>query len=702
MSPHTPLPLPPKFSDVDSYLDSLFTFCSNSAIWAQLCGGVHILDFFTRDPDLYAWLLPQEWREWFDVHELDDILDFLLREDLAVFERSDSIHWRGHPPPPSTLLEYVRSVRDLLLDRSFTPTSEVPTLPKHVSVGMIVKKVHEVSNFSNYITSLSTSISSSTQQREITHLVDFGSGQNYLGRALACPPYQQHVIAVESKKSNIEGSRRMDVHAKLAPKEKRTRMVNKKEWVKEWQALKAEKVRKKLEAAKKEENEDLLDSLQITDAKAADEVDATSIAHRQDESGGHISTLEGSTEKSSSPPSSTGLSKAPSASEAASDVKTSTSSVDGATSGSHAGAVRQTTSGKLIKARLDQAPEGQGSVQYVEHRLQDGNLHAVIDEIVLDPSLPSANDGDAMDSAELPTKLAPNKYKDPSLIVMSIHSCGNLSHHGLRSLALNPNVTAVAIVGCCYNLVTERLTPPSYKHPALRPTQECGASDNGAPPANSPFPYRPPGDPHGYPMSTRLVQHDPAITLNITARMMAVQAPMNWTKEDSDSFFTRHYYRALLQRVFLDRGCVKPPPAVDTDSEYHALGGSTMPVIIGSLRKKCYDNFTSYVRGALGKIVRGEDGSGKDPERARMFKEKMGGMTDEEIKKYDEVYRRRKKEVSIVWSLMAYSAGLVEAIMVVDRWLWLKEQEEVADCWVETVWDYEKSPRNLVVVGIKK
>jgi hypothetical protein len=52
---------------------------------------------------------------------------------------------------------------------------------------------------------------------------------------------------------------------------------------------------------------------------------------------------------------------------------------------------------------------------------------------------------------------------------------------------------------------------------------------------------------------------------------------------------------------------------------------------------------------------------------------------------------------------MAFSAGVVESLIVVDRWLYLKEHEDlVRDCWVEPVFDYKQSPRNLVVVGIKR
>ncbi len=58
--------------------------------------------------------------------------------------------------------------------------------------------------------------------------MDFGSGQNYLGRTLGAPPYSKHIVAVESKQKNIEGAKNMDMLAKLVPKP--LVMRNKKEY----------------------------------------------------------------------------------------------------------------------------------------------------------------------------------------------------------------------------------------------------------------------------------------------------------------------------------------------------------------------------------------------------------------------------------------------------------------------------------------
>lgn len=82
----------------------------------------------------------------------------------------------------------------------------------------------------------------------------------------------------------------------------------------------------------------------------------------------------------------------------------------------------------------------------------------------------------------------------------------------------------------------------------------------------------------------------------------------------------------------------------------------------------------------------------------------MGNVTDEEIAAYEERYELQKKELSVMWSLMAFSAGVVESLVVVDRWVFLREAVERGECreaWVQGVFEYAVSPRNLVVVGVK-
>ena len=487
--------------------------------------------------------------------------------------------------PPASLIEYTRTIRRHTLERNVKLNHDVPSsesgtrnsLARSVAVGMKPKKIHEVGNFVEYIDKLTSMIDSSSEH-EISHVVDFGSGQNYLGRALASPPYCKNVVAIESKHHNINGAKTMDVISKLVKKEKVMR--NKKLF------------RMGLE----------------------DETNSSSSAW-----------IDGPSELLSE--------------------------------------------SEMAEHKVQQQHKKCGNIQYIESNIINGDLSVIFPQIKQCP-------------------VQSPDTEDPQLLVISLHSCGNLLHHGLRSLILNPSVRAVAMVGCCYNIMTERLGPPTYKYPSLRcPNLRLEKTSSAS-------------DPNGFPMSERLTtykhMHGEGIRLNISARMMAVQAPQNWTLEDSEAVFTKHFYRALLQKTLVDRG-VFGRPSKDIhagSSSPRGWTGAGQPIILGSLPKPCYTSFTAYVRGAVDKLQ-------SDPVQGPHIANCLDGLTDEDIERYEAKYKHKRKELSIVWSLMAFSAGVVESIILIDRWLYLKEQKTLKEAWVEAIFDYEQSPRNLVVVGIK-
>ncbi|MCJ1315917.1 hypothetical protein MMC15_001237 [Xylographa vitiligo] len=630
------LPYPPIHACKEDYVDALLEFVTTSEILQTLCGGVHILDFLTRDPDLFEAILLPEWRDWLRLFEIPDILDLLMREDLGsllqdhdgepqssldvhesrVFLSNSFGQWRGGPLPPKSLLLYIVKVRGLSLNRSFeaddltSDISKAHSLSRQITIGMKPKKAHEVKNFAAFVDSLVSELSA-TDAHNITHLVDFGSGQNYLGRVLASLDYNRRVIAVESKKANITGAKDMDISAKLAKKTIVRR--NKK---------------------------------------------AFRMQHIEVQMVGDGETISGQTQLPAPEPRFRDF-------ESPMDTRRTNPSLE-SSSDRHA----------------------LGNIQYIEHVIKDGDLKSVVSQLHFndkakeEDSQPGTNPNES-------SGLNSNRL-DLQFMVISLHSCGNLVHHGLRSLLLNDSVKAVAMVGCCYNLVTERLGPPSYKLPTLRPAHPRLDRSSST--------Y----DPHGFPMSGRLASyqhhHGEGIRMNITARMMAVQAPQNWTAKECEGFFTRHFYRALLQRVFMDIGVVEKPSPLDPgtgNGSPRGWSGGGQPIIIGSLRKSCYSSFVTYARGAVDKI-------GEDSEHGAMITERMSSLSDSDLLGYHEKFKHKKHELSLIWSLMAFSAGVMESVIVVDRWLWLKEQQEVSDCWVQTVFEYEQSPRNLVVVGIKK
>ena len=84
MGPENPLPFPEGYKNAEKYVNDLLHFVATSDLVETLCGGVHILDFFTRSPDLYSRIIDVEWREWFDLHSLEDVIYFILHENVEL------------------------------------------------------------------------------------------------------------------------------------------------------------------------------------------------------------------------------------------------------------------------------------------------------------------------------------------------------------------------------------------------------------------------------------------------------------------------------------------------------------------------------------------------------------------------------------------------------------------------------------------
>ncbi|KAJ5112843.1 hypothetical protein N7532_000888 [Penicillium argentinense] len=506
---------------------------------------------------------------------------------------------------------------------------------------MNTKKLHEVEFFSQHVASLAKTVRERRGQ-PVSHIVDFGSGQNYLGRTLASSPHHKHIIAIERKHQFISGAQGMDIHANLAERKKKTVYVHNRNSSTNGDDCKPEAPSSSESQLATEPHRPPTEISPAAEVSQKDQEDVTMFKMLGEISLEPDELLGSMTRKNSHRP--------------------------------------------KPEPEIDTG----GKISYIEHEITDGLLEPIINHVVQPaPGEGGGSNRRSPEETSVTVHADGRQSSNAQVMVVSLHSCGNLVHHGVRSLILNPSVVAVAMIGCCYNLMTERLGPATYKLPVLRSLhprlKETGNS------------Y----DPHGFPMSQRFETHDThgvrGLRLNITARMMAVQAPYNWGKEESEGFFTRHFFRALLQRIFVEQGVV-PPPGIPKDlysDDPDQSIGATTALIIGSLRKSAFASFTTYARAAAAKLSR-------DPQHGAKVEECIGRMTDEELDDYATSHLQARKNLSIVWSLMAFSAQVVEAIIVVDRWQFLREHKSVKECWVEPVFDYALSPRNLAVMGIKK
>ncbi|TWU72854.1 hypothetical protein ED733_002993 [Metarhizium rileyi] len=227
-----------------------------------------------------------------------------------------------------------------------------------------------------------------------------------------------------------------------------------------------------------------------------------------------------------------------------------------------------------------------------------------------------------------------------SCMLVGLHACGNLSEHMLRYFAAVPCIEALAVVGCCYNHIIPRS----------------------------------PANPAGFPISTALRKHN--VTLSATALMTGCQAPNNWARVDSGCsleqtsvFSKRRLYRAILEKLLHDRGI--RPYAKD----------ETKPVL--GIRKQDTASFTSFARRAMRCLNIADD-----------------ELSATELKSYEQRYADHEGQIAILWTFSVLCCKVVESLVALDRYWFLKEQEgEAID--IIPIFDVSISPRNLMIVSEK-
>lgn len=92
--------------------------------------------------------------------------------------------------------------------------------------------------------------------------------------------------------------------------------------------------------------------------------------------------------------------------------------------------------GKTLKQSLDATGEEakNGSIKYVQHMIKDESMKEVLEAL------------------QEPGEIADDRG-DPGLMIISLHSCGNLIHHAINALLANDEVKAIAVVGMLPDLL---------------------------------------------------------------------------------------------------------------------------------------------------------------------------------------------------------------------------------------------------------
>ena len=225
-------------------------------------------------------------------------------------------------------------------------------------------------------------------------------------------------------------------------------------------------------------------------------------------------------------------------------------------------------------------------------------------------------------------------------MLCGLHACGDLTVSVIKQFLLS-DAKALCVVGCCYNAITEK------------------TSSSGA---------------YGFPLSTYL--QDRNVHLGVCARQVACQCTGRWgsdglQEEEAVINFRRHFYRALVQKLMVERG----------------IGDAKVGRMRSSVTKK---GFSAYFHKAMDKML----GSATthvhtdecDPERLqRLEADNADG----------------EKQVSVVWTLRAMLSGAIESLILVDRFMFLS-QHKLDMVQLRPLFPHLDSPRNMAIIATKK
>ncbi|EFJ24694.1 hypothetical protein SELMODRAFT_101072 [Selaginella moellendorffii] len=251
-------------------------------------------------------------------------------------------------------------------------------------------------------------------------------------------------------------------------------------------------------------------------------------------------------------------------------------------------------------------------------------------------------------------------HEQHSIVLAGLHACGDLSANMLRTFVNRQDVTAVISVGCCYNLLSEN-------------DDKCG-----------------------FPLSRGVKRLN--LRLGGAGRDLGCQSAHRWKDigcEMAVANFDVHAFRAAFQ-ILLHR--FYPGIAV-TSPSVGRIGKAK--------RRKQMRKPSSECQACHGK---GGDDAGKFVAFQHYSAEALKRLGLPEVSREDlaEIWKEVEPFQALVspfWSLRSAIAPVLETLLLMDRLLYLKEQESEVPSFsamLLPVFDPCVSPRNMAVVATRR
>ncbi|XP_017302558.1 methyltransferase-like protein 25 isoform X1 [Diaphorina citri] len=227
-----------------------------------------------------------------------------------------------------------------------------------------------------------------------------------------------------------------------------------------------------------------------------------------------------------------------------------------------------------------------------------------------------------------------------NVCIMGLHTCGDLSGTALR-LFTKSSLQCLVQVGCCYHLLEEEFIRSPFWKDVDQSLYEHG---------------------YGFPLSEHLRSRKFFLGRNV--RMSGTQSPERVIDLKQTQTLPL-FYRALLEKYLRSKITIN-------DEE---------PKVVGRLATKC-SNFVEYVHRAVDKLK-------LDLE-----------VDDEEVTRLFDSHQREYEYLQIYYFLKTALAPVIEALIVLDRVLYLREQG-FSESYVVQIFDPLISPRCYAVVSLK-
>ncbi|KAL0936053.1 Protein RRNAD1 [Colletotrichum truncatum] len=192
--------LPEPYVHINDYAKDLLEFIRTPLV-RQITGGIHVNDALIYN----AWeALPSEWTAWWSSlpdHRMaqQELIDSIEEATTRSCSPGDSGNVYRSQDRPESLTKWLEALQSLSLPRT-QRTGPRTRLPEVLTSRMKTKKIDEVSVATAYIQSV-------CEARNITRIIDMGSGQGYLTLSLAYLFPNLRLLAIDGSESQIAASK---------------------------------------------------------------------------------------------------------------------------------------------------------------------------------------------------------------------------------------------------------------------------------------------------------------------------------------------------------------------------------------------------------------------------------------------------------------------------------------------------------------